>query len=289
METRTVTQLFEGRPTREGAGVNLHRIFGHGHERIFDPFLLFDSFGSDDSADYGAGFPWHPHRGIETITYILAGEVEHQDSLGNCGTIGPGDLQWMTAGSGIIHQETPKVDAEGRMKGLQLWANLPSDKKMIAPSYQEVRSADIPQIDLENGARVKVISGHVGSAKGPITGIATDPEYLDVSIEAGGAFAHSLHPEHTAFAYVLEGIIDSGDSRVRTGQLAVLSPGARIAFDAPAGARFLVISGRALHEPIAWRGPIVMNSAEDVALAYSEYHIGNFIKHAFTPCRRFLR
>jgi hypothetical protein len=280
---REVRFASPSRPTREGAGVQLRRAFGHGQENLFDPFLMLDDFRGDHPSQYEAGFPWHPHRGIETITYILEGEVDHGDSMGNSGTIGPGDVQWMTAGSGIVHQEMPRGDARGRMGGFQLWANLPAPHKMIDPRYRGITAVEIPTEEVP-GARVRVICGKVGSSVGPVRDVLIEPEYLDVSLEAGGAWTHSLQPGHTAFAYLFEGAAGFGKSGdlldADRGTIVLFSDGDEVSVGAEeSGARFLLVSGRPLHEPIAWRGPIVMNTREELDAAWRELDEGTFVKH----------
>jgi hypothetical protein len=280
---RTVRFASPSRPTREGAGVHLRRAFGHGQEGLFDPFLMLDDFRGDHPSLYEAGFPWHPHRGIETITYILEGEVDHGDSMGNSGTIGPGDVQWMTAGSGIVHQEMPRGNSRGRMGGFQLWANLPALHKMIDPRYRGIAAADIPT-EQAPGALVRVICGKVGSSAGPVRDVLIEPEYLDVSLEAGAAWTHPAQLGHTVFAYLFEGsgrFEESGDLLdADHGTIVLFGDGDMVSVGAGAsGARFLLMSGRPLHEPIAWRGPIVMNTREELDTAWRELDEGTFVKH----------
>ncbi|RJO63470.1 MAG: pirin family protein [Myxococcales bacterium] len=278
MPIRPVLWVKESQPTIEGAGVHLHRAFGEPNAAL-DPFLLLDDFGSDDPADYVAGFPWHPHRGIETITYLLAGQVDHGDSLGNKGVIGPGDVQWMTAGGGIIHQEMPKAIAP--MRGFQLWANLPAAHKMMRPRYRDVAAATIPLVEAGAGVQVRVVCGDVGGVRGPVTDIVTDPEYLDVRLAADAVFEHPLPAGKNGFAYVFEGGASFGDdgTKAERGRLVVFGDGdrARIAAGAK-GARFLLVSGRPLKEPVAWGGPIVMNTREELMQAFEEYRNGTFIR-----------
>jgi redox-sensitive bicupin YhaK (pirin superfamily) len=285
-QNRAIRQVLKAVPTMEGAGVHLKRVFGFNEEPIFDPFLLLDDFRGDEPRYYIAGFPWHPHRGIETITYVLRGEVEHGDSLGNKGSIGLGDVQWMTAGSGIIHQEMPQGDEEGKMWGFQLWANLPASHKMMSPRYQEIASDQIPEVVLDGGARVRVICGAVYDQAGPVKEIVIDPEYLDVTVPAGSEFTHRTKLGHTVFAYVFEGQGEFGPGDGPHGR-AVLGNGHLVLFgdgdqitvstgDQPV--RFLLISGRPIGEPIAWRGPIVMNTQEELLVAFQEYRNGTFIK-----------
>src|SRR5690242_7579500 len=299
MSLRPVKQIIQPKPTIEGAGVKLQRAFGFGKTTEFDPFLLLDDFRNDNPDDYRAGFPWHPHRGIETITYVLAGSVEHGDSLGNQGKMGAGDVQWMTAGSGILHQEMPKGDAQGRMHGFQLWANLPASLKMTAPRYQDIPSNTIPEITDDDGTRVRVICGEFWGRKGPVEGVAADPSYIDVFVPAGRRKRLAIETTRNAFAYVFAGsgtFRDASDPRaVLTDQ--VVKPDAPPVYDAsnhslvlfdrgdevavqagPEGIRFLLVSGRPLEEPVAWYGPIVMNTQEQLREAITELHDGTFIK-----------
>ena len=281
-ETRTVRHVFAARPTIEGAGVHLRRAFGFGRENLFDPFLMLDDFRGDDPSQYEAGFPWHPHRGIETITYVLNGEVEHGDSLGNAGCIGPGDVQWMTAGSGVIHQEMPEGDASGRMGGFQLWANLPATHKMIDPRYCPVPAGTIPTVETDD-AVVHVICGEVAGVAGPVGDIIIEPEYLDVQVRPGRTWAHPTAAGHTVFAYLFEGAAcfgpDSDTVCAEHGTVVLLGDGDEVAVRAgESGARFLLVSGRPLGEPIAWGGPIVMNTREELERAFEEYHAGTFVK-----------
>ena len=278
---RKVQRHTQSQPTTEGAGVYLHRALGFNEVPFFDPFLLLDDFRADDPDRYLAGFPWHPHRGIETITYVLEGEVEHGDSLGNQGVIGPGDVQWMTAGSGIIHQEMPQGDLEGRMYGFQLWANLPAASKMMAPRYRDIKAAQIPEAILPGGVRVKVICGRVGDTVGPVRDIVTAPEYLDVSIPAGSLFSHPVTPGHTLFAYVIGGVGRFGATATmaKNRDLLLFDDGDHLQVHTDSEeVRFLLISGLPLAEPVAWRGPIVMNTREELAIAFQEYRDGTFIK-----------
>jgi redox-sensitive bicupin YhaK (pirin superfamily) len=300
MSVRPIKRLIESRPTIEGAGVHLRRAFGFGDTADFDPFLLFDDFRGDRPEDYRAGFPWHPHRGIETITYVLAGTVDHGDSLGNAGTISTGDVQWMTAGSGIIHQEMPKGDAEGRMHGFQLWANLPAALKMTPPRYQEVASADIPEVTDDDGTAVRIICGGFWGKRGPVDGIAAEPQYLDVFVPP--LLRKKLPVERTrnAFAYVFAGsgrfcnaseplavptvaASWSGASfpeKIGDRSLVVFDSGDELTVEAGEnGIRFLLVSGRPLREPVAWYGPIVMNTQEELRQAFAEYRAGTFLKH----------
>jgi len=296
---RPVKRIVQAKPTIEGAGVRLRRAFGFGDTREFDPFLLFDDFRNNSPADYLAGFPWHPHRGIETITYVLAGTVKHGDSLGNQGALGSGDVQWMTAGSGILHQEMPQGDQQGRMHGFQLWANLPSALKMSAPRYQDVSARDIPEVTDDDGTRVRVVCGSFWGKTGPVDGVAADPRYLDVWVPAGRRKTLAVETYRHAFAYVFEGsgVFRDASEPVavrteRVGTADFTEPAAAenrslVLFDdgdevtvraGDAGIRFLLVSGRPLEEPVAWHGPIVMNTEEQLRQAYAELQDGTFIK-----------
>jgi redox-sensitive bicupin YhaK (pirin superfamily) len=299
MSIRPVKRLIKAKPTLEGAGVHLRRAFGFGNTSDFDPFLLLDDFRNENPEDYLAGFPWHPHRGIETITYVLAGTVEHGDSLGNRGAIAAGDVQWMTAGSGIIHQEMPKGDPGGRMHGFQLWANLPSSLKMTAPRYQEVKAPDIPVVTDDDGASVRVVCGSFWGARGPVDGVAADPIYLDVSIPPGKRKTLPVGATRHAFAYVFAG---AGKFCNASEPLAVPTEGVGWADTKPPaeaenrslvlfdwgdevtvqadenGIRFLLVSGQPLEEPVAWYGPIVMNTQEQLREAFRELDRGTFLR-----------
>jgi len=298
---RPVKRIVQSRPTLEGAGVKLRRAFGFGATSEFDPFLLLDDFRNEHPEDYLAGFPWHPHRGIETITYVLAGSVTHGDSLGNSGTMGAGDVQWMTAGSGILHQEMPQGDPTGRMHGFQLWANLPKSLKMTDPRYQDIVAKDIPEITDDDGTKVRVVCGSFWGKKGPVEGVAANPRYLDVWVPPEQQKRLPVALDDNAFAYVFEGsgvFRDSSDSRgVLTdrvggsGEAVLEAAGNRslVLFDkgdevvvraGPEGIRFLLVSGRPIEEPVAWMGPIVMNTEAELRKAYAELHAGTFIKHA---------
>jgi quercetin 2,3-dioxygenase len=304
MSIRPVKRLVKAKPTIEGAGVHLRRAFGFGDTADFDPFLLLDDFRNDRPEYYLAGFPWHPHRGIETITYVLSGTVEHGDSMGNHGSIGAGDVQWMTAGSGIIHQEMPKGDKDGRMHGFQLWANLPASLKMTSPHYQEVKDAGIPLVTDDDGTRVRIVCGEYKGTKGPVDGIAADPIYLDVSIPGGMVKTIPVEGSRHAFAYIFEG---SGKFCNASEPLSVPTEGAGwadtslptdagnrtlILFDSgdeltvhagDDGIRFLLVSGKPLREPVAWYGPIVMNTQEELRQAFKELQQGTFLRHAGKP------
>jgi quercetin 2,3-dioxygenase len=301
MSIRPVKRIVQSKPTLEGAGVKLRRAFGFGETSEFDPFLLLDDFRNDRPEDYRAGFPWHPHRGIETITYVLAGEVEHGDSLGNKGKMGPGDVQWMTAGSGILHQEMPKGDTRGRMHGFQLWANLPSHLKMTAPRYQDISANAIPEIVDDDGTRVRVVCGDFWGKKGPVEGVAADPRYLDIFVPPGRRKTLPVEVDRHAFAYVFEGsgtfsaasqpfgVLTEKDTaagetlvREQTGNrsLIVFDRGDEVTVQAgDEGVRFLLVSGKPIEEPVAWYGPIVMNTQAELQTAVSELSSGSFIKH----------
>jgi redox-sensitive bicupin YhaK (pirin superfamily) len=297
---RAIKRLIKAKPTIEGAGVHLRRAFGFGNTQDFDPFLLLDDFRNDKPEDYLAGFPWHPHRGIETITYILSGNVEHGDSLGNQGVLAAGDVQWMTAGSGIIHQEMPRGDRDGKMHGFQLWANLPSSLKMTAPRYQDVQSTDIPEVVDDDGTKIRVICGSIWGATGPVDGIAAEPEYLDVSVPPGKRKILPVETTRHAFAYVFAGsgrfcnasapldvptegvgwsdtsLSDEADNR----SLVLFDRGDEVSIQAgEKGIRFLLVSGKPIEEPVAWYGPIVMNTQEQLRQAFAEYKAGTFLKH----------
>jgi redox-sensitive bicupin YhaK (pirin superfamily) len=282
-QPRSIALLLTGKPTMEGAGVRLSRVFGHPEVPRFDPFLLLDDFGSDNPHDYLAGFPWHPHRGIETVTYMLSGEVEHGDSLGNEGVIGAGDVQWMTAGSGIIHQEMPQR-VEDRLRGFQLWTNLPAASKMMEPRYRDVSADIIPEVSPHNGLKIKVIAGEVAGVQGPVRDVIVDPEYLDVTLEPGADLEHPTSIEHTAFIYTIDGrgkVGPNGTHELGRGQLALFTNGSSVlarASDVPF--RFLLVTGKPIGEPLAWSGPIVMNTREELATAFREYQEGTFIKQA---------
>ncbi|HKE83440.1 MAG TPA: pirin family protein [Vicinamibacterales bacterium] len=298
MSIRPVKRVLESKPTLEGAGVKLRRAFGFGDTTDYDPFLLFDDFRNDRPNDYLAGFPWHPHRGIETITYVLAGTVEHGDSLGNRGSLGAGDIQWMTAGSGILHQEMPQGDPQGRMHGFQLWANLPSSLKMTAPRYQDVSGKDVPEVVDDDGTRVRVVCGSFWGKTGPIDGVAADPRYLDISVPPGQRKRLAVETSRHAFAYVFEGsgtfrdasepravqtdMVSEGVTRpdfVGNRSLVLFDNGDEITVQAgDHGIRFLLVSGTPIEEPVAWYGPIVMNTRAELQQAYDELQRGTFIK-----------
>ncbi len=311
MSIRPIKRVVQAKPTIEGAGVKLQRAFGFGDTADFDPFLLFDDFRNENPDDYLAGFPWHPHRGIETITYVLAGTVDHGDSLGNRGSLGTGDVQWMTAGSGILHQEMPKGDPQGRMHGFQLWANLPSSLKMTQPRYQDVAGKDIPEVIDDDGTRVRVICGRFWGQTGPVEGVAADPRYLDVSVPPGRRKRLAVDTANHAFAYVFAGSgtfrdaspprtvrteavgtdqaggageagrADREDSEsIGNRSLVVFDSGDEVTVQAgDQGIRFLLVSGRPIEEPVAWYGPIVMNTQEELRRAFKELRDGTFIQH----------
>lgn len=300
MSIRPIKQISGTQTALEGAGVKLERVFGFGDTSLTDPFLMMDDFRNDRPADYMAGFPWHPHRGIETITYVLAGSVEHGDSLGNRGTLGAGDVQWMTAGSGIMHQEMPKGDTKGRMHGFQLWANLPSRLKMTEPRYQDVNATEIPEIIDDDGTRVRVVVGSFWGKTGPVDGIAAEPQYLDIFVPAGKRKTFPVDTYRSAFAYIFEGSGDFRDAsdpfgvltekevggeeihiRDETGNrtLVVFGAGDEVTVQAGEhGIRFLLVSGAPIKEPVAWHGPIVMNTRAELAQAVRELQNGTFIK-----------
>ena len=280
---RTIKAIHRGEPVTEGAGVRLRRVFGYFEAPDFDPFLLFDDFRSDRPEDFVRGFPWHPHRGIETITYVTKGDVEHGDSLGNTGVISSGDVQWMTAGSGIIHQEMPKGDAGGSMHGFQLWANLPAAQKMMEPRYRGLTASDIPETALADGTRIKIIAGRVDGVRGPLDDIVIQPEYLDCSVPGTTVFSHALPRDHTAFIYVIGGSGSVEGEQVMDRTLVLFEQGDELRVSAgKGGIRFLLVSGKPLGEPVAWRGPIVMNTQAELDLAFREYREGTFIKHPST-------
>jgi len=294
MSVRPVKQVIHPKPTLEGAGVRLQRGFGFGTTTEFDPFLLFDDFRNDNPADYLAGFPWHPHRGIETITYVLTGTVEHGDSLGNRGSLGAGDIQWMTAGSGILHQEMPKGDQQGRMHGFQLWANLPSSLKMTKPRYQDVPGKDVPDVTDDDGTSVRVVCGEFWGRKGPIEGVAADPRYLDISVPPRTRRVIPVESSRHAFAYVFAGSgtfrdasepravrneLKDGEYDLGNRSLVLFDSGDEIVVESSdEGIRFLLVSGQPIEEPVAWYGPIVMNTQAELRQAMRELQLGTFIR-----------
>lgn len=276
---REVKQVFQGKHVIEGAGVHLYRIFGFNETPLFDPFLMLDDFRSDTPAEFQKGFPWHPHRGIETITYVLKGDVEHGDSLGNAGSISSGDVQWMTAGNGIIHQEMPQGDSHGSMHGFQLWANLPADQKMIKPRYRDITAEAIPSVQLDNGTSVKIIAGCFRGVSGPVDDIIIDPEYLDCTVPPGVEFRHTVKRGYTVFVYIIggEALVDS--TSVGNRMLVLMGDGDEVNLrGGKSPLRFLLFSGKPLNQPIAWRGPIVMNTQEELDLAFDELQNDTFIK-----------
>ena len=298
---RRIAKLLRSIPTIEGAGVRLNRAFGYRHVPALDPFLLLDDFSSKNPDDYRKGFPWHPHRGIETITYVLRGKVAHGDSMGNEGVIGPGDVQWMTAGSGIIHQEMPEGERSGLLQGFQLWANLPASHKMMDPRYRGLESGEIPVMARKDGTEIRVIAGEVDGVRGPVREIVTDPVYLDVTIPAGGTFSYPEDPGRTVFAYVTggKGFFDDrrepysfevegakyfdlgGEAAIGPGNVVLYGDGGGVVITAgPEGVRFLLVSGKPIGEPVAWYGPIVMNTQEELQVAFREYGDGTFIKYS---------
>ncbi|MEM5501930.1 pirin family protein [Ahrensia kielensis] len=300
MSIRPVKQISHAQPTMEGAGVHLSRAFGFGDPSLADPFLLFDDFRNDNPEHYKKGFPWHPHRGIETITYVLAGTVDHADSLGNSGSLGAGSVQWMTAGSGIMHQEMPKGDATGKMHGFQLWANLPSSLKMTSPRYQDIAGGDIPEIIDDDGTIVRVVVGDFWGKKGPVDGIASEPQYLDITVPAGKKKSFKVDTYRSAFAYIFDGSgtfrdasrpfgvlvekeVEGNELHLRdmTGDrtLVVFDKGDEVTVQAGEhGIRFLLISGKPIQEPVAWHGPIVMNTRQELQQAFDELRNGSFIR-----------
>ncbi len=280
---REINSVMKSQPTMEGAGVRLKRVFGNQQGPALDPFLLLDEFHSDNPDDYIKGFPWHPHRGMETITYMLHGRVEHADSLGNEGIISSGGVQWMTAGSGIIHQEMPIGHEDGMMWGFQLWANLPAAQKMMEPRYRDITSTQIPKVKLDNGVEIRVICGEVNGTKGAVQDIVIDPLYMDVMIPAGERFNHIVHMGYTVFAYVVGGSGYFSPSRkviTETENLVIFGDGEELIITAgEKDLRFLLISGRPINEPVAWYGPIVMNTQRELMIAFEEYQKGTFLKH----------
>ena len=302
--TRKINKVFKSKPTIEGAGVHLKRVFGNSQVPLFDPFLLLDDFRSDNPEHYIKGFPWHPHRGIETITYVLQGNVEHGDSMGNKGDIASGDVQWMTAGCGIIHQEMPKGDANGIMGGFQLWANLPASQKMMNPRYRDIRADQIPHVKLDNGTEIKIICGQVGDVKGPVQDIVIDPEYLDITVPPQTVYHHPTKQGHNVFGYVIDGkgyfcqgkepftyeaegmnYFDmQREPFAENGTLVLFEDGDHIMVSTEEDTvRFLLISGKPINEPVAWYGPIVMNTQDELQLAFEEFQQGTFVKYASSP------
>ncbi len=309
-QNRKIRKVFKSKPTIEGAGVHLRRVFGNSEVPLFDPFLLLDDFRNNEPRRYIMGFPWHPHRGIETITYVIRGDVEHGDSMGNKGIITSGDMQWMTAGSGIIHQEMPKGDSEGVMEGFQLWANLPKSHKMMDPRYRDIKGSQVPEVVTESGASVKVICGTVEGKTGPVTDIVIDPEYLDVTVPASSEFVHETTRGHTVFAYVISGkgvfcneknpfAYDAEgvnyfdmerDIYIHNGMAVLFGDGGQVTVSTQGEpVRFLLISGKPIGEPVAWYGPIVMNTEEELQTAFEEYQAGTFIKSSRLTSQHMLK
>jgi len=282
-DIRKIKRISKSKPTMEGAGVLLKRVFGYNEVPLLDPFLLLDDFHSDNPDDYIAGFPWHPHRGIETITYMLHGEVKHGDSLGNGGLIHPRDVQWMTAGSGIIHEEMPQ-QKDRLLWGFQLWANLPASHKMMDPRYRDVKKEQIPEVSLaDDKGKVKIIAGEINGTRGPVQDVVTNPEYLDVTIDSESEFKHNVKRGHTVFAYVIEGkgyFDPNRDQLISAENLVIFDDGDEVRITTKdESVRFLLISGKPIGEPVAWYGPIVMNTEEELRIAFEEYRNGTFIKY----------
>jgi redox-sensitive bicupin YhaK (pirin superfamily) len=273
---RKIEKTLERQLTLEGAGVKLKRVLGNDKNSTLDPFLLLDHFGSNNPQDYIKGFPWHPHRGMETVTYMWKGEVEHGDSMGNKGVIKSGDVQWMTAGSGIIHQEMPQK-YDGLMKGFQLWVNLPAKKKMVNPKYRGIEKEQIPMVQ-KDGMKIKVVAGEIDGTRGLVRDLAIDIEYFDVELTSGKTFEHSTAKDDTVFAYIVEGSVEAKGKTITQGQCAVFGKGDLVKISSKIGAHFLYVSGEQLNEPVAWRGPIVMNTEEELAIAFEELDAGTFIK-----------
>jgi redox-sensitive bicupin YhaK (pirin superfamily) len=279
LKPREIRRVLKSKPVIEGAGVHLNRAFGFAEVPQFDPFLMLDDFRSDNPEHFIKGFPWHPHRGIETITYVLKGDVDHGDSMGNKGVVSSGDVQWMTAGSGIIHQEMPKGDGRGSMHGFQLWANLPASEKMMPPRYRGITASEIPEVELESGVRIKIIAGTVGGVTGPVKDIVIRPQYLDCTVPKGESYSHSKNPEHTAFIYVIDGTGVVNGTGVADRTLILFDTGDQFSVEArESSLRFLLLTGRPLKEPIAWHGPIVMNTQAELETAFREYQQGTFVK-----------
>ena len=275
---RTVTRVILSTEASDGAGVKLRRSIGTGQISELDPFLLLDNFGTENPDDYIAGFPSHPHRGFETVTYMIAGQMRHKDSTGSEGVLGPGSVQWMTAGRGIVHSEMPE-QKEGRMSGFQLWVNLPAKDKMCPPRYQNIDPEDVPEVDLGR-TQIRVLAGEVdgpdGIVVGPVTGVATDPIYIDVALSPGGSYVHVVPEGHTAFAYVFEGTVDVGSKAVDRHHLAILSDGDHVSLSSETGGRAILVAGRPIGEPVARYGPFVMNSFEEIQQSVQDFQTGNF-------------
>lgn len=295
---RKILKTLKAMPTIEGAGVHLKRVFGYHQVPQLDPFLLLDDFGSNNPADYISGFPWHPHRGIETVTYLISGAVEHGDSLGNSGIISSGDVQWMTAGSGIVHQEMPKGEPKGALRGLQLWINLPAANKMMAPRYQDIRSEQIPEVSAKDGVKIKVLAGEVNGLKGPVRDLVIDPEYMDIVIPPQVSFVHPVKKGYKVFAYILQGngyfephptpsafeiksgkAFDTQQNGLEAHSLVIYADGDKVQIQAKdEELHFILVAGKPMNEPVAWYGPIVMNTQEELQQAFAEYENGTFIK-----------
>lgn len=276
MSLRTVSRVLSGQPATDGAGVRMTRVIATPQLDSFDPFLLLDEFRSDDADDYIAGFPDHPHRGFETVTYMLAGAMQHKDNQGNTGLLGPGSVQWMTAGRGIVHSEMPQQE-DGLMWGFQLWVNLPASDKMTDPRYQDIPAADVPEVTLAENVTIRIVAGELDGLRGPVSGVATDPRYFDVRMSAGGGQVSIPVPEaHNAFVYVYDGSIDIGDVTVTRGQIALLGAGEAVGYSAAGNARALVVAGRPLEEPVARYGPFVMNTDAEIRQAVFDYQAGRF-------------
>ena len=276
MSLRTVSRVLSGQPATDGAGVRMTRVIATPQLDSFDPFLLLDEFRSDDADDYIAGFPDHPHRGFETVTYMLAGAMQHKDNQGNTGLLGPGSVQWMTAGRGIVHSEMPQQE-DGLMWGFQLWVNLPASDKVREPRYQDIPAADVPEVSLADSVDVRIVAGELDGVRGPVSGVATDPRYFDVRISAdGGQITIPVPKAHNAFVYVYDGSIDIGDVTVMRGQIALLGAGDTVGYSAAGNARALVVAGRPLEEPVARYGPFVMNTDAEIRQAMLDYQAGRF-------------
>jgi redox-sensitive bicupin YhaK (pirin superfamily) len=286
-EIRTIDRTQPSFPTMDGAGVKLKRVFSHQETSLLDPFLLLDAFGSDNPDDYIAGFPWHPHRGIETVTYMLEGLVKHEDSIGNSGILNSGDIQWMTAGGGIVHQEMPQL-SKGKLAGFQLWVNLPRASKLIDPRYQDINADQVPEIEFDKGIKVRVLAGKFHETEGPVKDIIAEPQYLDVEISSGETFTHTVKDGYTVFAYIFEGkgkfSPNSGKFLEKDNLVIYKRNGdtVKVTTSDETNVRFLLISGKPINEPIAWAGPIVMNTDEEIRIAFEEYRNGTFLKNRST-------
>lgn len=277
-DARSVDRIIRGTATSDGAGVRLTRVIGGPALQDLDPFLLLDEFGSDSPDDYIAGFPDHPHRGFETVTYMLDGRMRHRDNQGNSGLLGPGSIQWMTAGRGIVHSEMPEQE-EGLMRGFQLWVNLPASDKMTAPRYQDIAASDIPEVEIDDGVRVRVLSGQFNDVTGPVAGVAVQPLYLDIELPASASLSPALPENHTAFLYVFEGSLVAGETQkgIQKHELAILGSGKEVPLSAgDEGARVILVAGRPLGEPVARHGPFVMNTPEEIQQAFADFSAGRF-------------